>query len=176
MEKSVKREKKGLIDFLGKRGVILWILLFATVGIFLIWFGGTDGGADKGSQTDTSSRLEQYSTTLESKISDLCSKVRGVSNVSVSVYLDSGFETLYAYDEESKSTSSGINSEKKYVTVGSGNDESMVSIVEKMPNICGIAIVCNGGGDPSVARELIELISAAYGVSSNKIYVTEGKK
>ena len=78
-------------------------------------------------------------------------------------------------NEESKSTSNGVNSEKKYVTVGSGNDESMVCLFEKMPNICGIAVVCKGGGNALVANEIINLISSAYGVSKNKIYVAEGK-
>ena len=96
--------------------------------------------------------------------------------MSVSIYFDSGFETIYAYNEESKQTSSGFNSEKKYVTVGSGNDESMVCVVEKMPSICGIAIVCKGGGSPLIANELINLISAAYGVPKNKIYIAEGKR
>ena len=45
-----------------------------------------------------------------------------------------------------------------------------------MPNICGVAVVCTGGGDPAVAKELVNLISSAYGVPSNKIYVAEGKK
>lgn len=121
-------------------------------------------------------RLNKYINDTEDKIETLCSKIQGVSNVNVTVYLDSGFETVYAYNEQNKATSNGINSEKKYVTIGSGNDESMVCIVEKMPNICGIAIVCSGGGNPVIANQLINLISSAYNVPKNKIYVAEGKK
>ena len=69
-----------------------------------------------------------------------------------------------------------MNSEKKYVTIGSGNDESMVCIVEKMPSICGVAVVCKGGGNPVIANQLINLISSAYNVPKSKIYVAEGKK
>ena len=119
--------------------------------------------------------MNEYNKNIENKITEICSSVRGVSNVKVTVYFDSGFETVYAYNEESKSSSSGINSEKKYVTLGSGNDESMVCILEKMPNICGIAIVCKGGGNSLISAEIVNLISSAFGVSKNKIYVTEGK-
>ena len=120
-------------------------------------------------------RLEKYAETLENKIADLCSKVKGVSNVSVTLYFDTGFETVYAYNEESKTTSSGLNSEKKYVTIGSGNDESMVCVLERMPNICGVAIVCRGGGNSIIASELINLISSAFDVAKNKVYIAEGK-
>lgn len=128
------------------------------------------------SESSNEERLKQYIDGLENKIGTLCSKINGVSNVSVTVYLESGFETVYAYNEQNKATSNGINSEKKYVTIGSGNDEAMVCIVEKMPSIAGVAIVCKGGGNPVVANQLINLISSAYNVPKNKIYVAEGKK
>lgn len=128
------------------------------------------------SESSNEERLKQYIDGLENKIGTLCSKINGVSNVSVTVYLESGFETVYAYNEQNKATSNGINSEKKYVTIGSGNDEAMVCIVEKMPSIAGVAIVCKGGGNPVIANQLINLISSAYNVPKNKIYVAEGKK
>lgn len=128
------------------------------------------------SESSNEERLKQYIDGLENKIGTLCSKINGVSNVSVTVYLESGFETVYAYNEQNKATSNGINSEKKYVTIGSGNDEAMVCIVEKMPSIAGVAIVCKGGGNPVIANQLINMISSAYNVPKNKIYVAEGKK
>ena len=175
IKKTRKEEKYGFVSHLGKRGIIIWILLFAILGALLLFLGGESTAGKGNGDSGEKARLEEYSASLERKIAELCSRVRGVANVSVSVHLDSGFETVYAYDEESKSGTSGTNSEKKYVTVGSGNNESMVTIVERMPNICGIAIVCSGGGDPTVARELIGLVSSAYGVPANKIYIAEGK-
>lgn len=156
----------------GNKSLII-ILILLLLGIALILLP-TSSSDSKGS--DDSQRLEEYERELEKKIADLCSRVRGVGSVSVSVYFDSGFETVYAYNEESKESTSGHNSEKKYVTVGSGNNEKLVCIVEKMPNICGVAVVCVGGGDPTVQNALINLISSAYGVPKNKIFIAEGKK
>ncbi len=155
-----------------KNAMLIIVLLIA--GLFLLMMPTVNKNTK--SLSDNEERLTQYIDGLENKIATLCSKINGVSNVSVTVYLESGFETVYAYNEESKATSNGINSEKKYVTVGSGNDESMVCIVEKMPAIAGIAVVCKGGGNPIIANQLINLISSAYNVPKNKIYVAEGKK
>ena len=58
------------------------------------------------------------------------------------------------------------------MTAGSGSSESPIYLSVKPPGIAGIGVVCDGGGDASVRRELISLLSAAYGVGTNKIYVT----
>lgn len=175
--KECVKDKINLFAFIKGKGILPWLIILLIVGIvFLILGNNGDGKSNGASAGSDAERIEKYTSSLEAKIAELCSKVKGVGNVSVSVYLDSGFETVYAYNEENKTSSSGTNSEKKYVTLGSGNDESMVSILEKPPHICGIAIVCNGGGSSSTAEELIGLISSAYGVSKNKIYVAEAKK
>ena len=168
---------KNNIDFFGyiknKKNTLIIIVLLVLGLLLLVLPSSTKSiGVSKSDEE----RLKEYVDDLEGKIGSLCSTIQGVSNVSVTVYLDSGFETVYAYNEQNKATSNGINSEKKYVTIGSGNDESMVCIVEKMPSICGVAIVCKGGGNPIVANQLINLISSAYNVPKNKIYVAEGKK
>lgn len=171
--KEKEKNKIGLLEYIKKQKMIIPIAILLLLGLFLLLLPET--GKSTAQTISDQERLQKYAETLENKIADLCSKVRGATNVSVTVYFDTGFETVYAYNEESKTTSSGFNSEKKYVTVGSGNNESMVCVLEKMPNICGIAIVCRGGGNPVVSNELINLISSAYGVAKNKIYVTEGK-
>ena len=169
-----EKKKIGIVSYLMNQKSLILILVFLAIGVSLLML--PNAGKNQVSKYDSSEKLNKYTLEMENKIADLCSRVKGVSNVKVSLYFDSGFETVYAYNEESKMTTNGLNSEKKYVTVGSGNDESMVCIVEKMPNICGVAIVCHGGGNSLIANELINLISSAYGVPKNKIYVTEGKK
>lgn len=163
----------GFVTYMKNKKNSLIIIVLLALGLLLLLLPSV--AAKTNTSSDNEERLVKYIDTLENKMESLCSKIRGVSNVNVTVYLDSGFETVYAYNEQSKATSNGINSEKKYVTIGSGNDESMVCIVEKMPSICGIAIVCKGGGNPVIANQLINLISSAYNVPKNKIYVAEGK-
>ena len=170
----MNKKNVDFFDYIKNKKNTLIILVLLILGILLLVL--PNGTLNKGTSQSDEERLSKYTEDLEEKIASLCSGINGVSNVRVTVYLDSGFETVYAYNEQSKQTSSGTNSEKKYVTIGSGNDESMVCIVEKMPNICGVAIVCKGGGNSLIANQLINLISSAYNVPKNKIYVVEGKK
>ena len=168
-----KATKITIFSYIKSQKNMIIVIALALIGLLLLLL--PNSFSKESSPNDNSARLAEYSKSIETKIAEICSCVKGVSNVKVTVYFDSGFETIYAYNEESKSSSNGINSEKKYVTIGSGNDETMVCVLEKMPNICGVAIVCKGGGNSLISAEIVNLISSAFGVSKNKIYVAEGK-
>ena len=154
---------KDLVESLKKNKKIWIIILFAAVGIILLLVGGenTTQTEDKKSEQ----MLSEYSKEVEEKIKELCSKVKGVSEVSVAVSFESGFEYVYAREDDGD-----------LAMIGSGSSKSAVKIKEKMPVISGIGIVCRGGGDPTVQKKLLDLISAAFGISSNKIYIAEAKK
>lgn len=158
-----RKKAQGMISRL-KGGGKLWVIIAgAVLGVSLLIFGGSDKNADT-RVPENQSELVEYSKEVEAKILELCSKVEGVKNVSVAVSFESGFEYVYATDGD------------KTLTVGSGSNESAVRVTEKPPTISGVGIVCTGGGDPRIQQKLINLISAAYGISSNKIYITEAQK
>jgi stage III sporulation protein AG len=157
------KKTKGLLSRL-KAEVKPWMFAaLALVGVVLLIFGGSEK-KETPTSADNGSDLVKYSKEVEAKILELCSKVEGVRNVSVAVSFESGFEYVYATDGD------------KTLTVGSGSNESAVRVTEKPPTISGVGIVCTGGGDPRIQQKLINLISAAYGISSNKIYITEAQK
>lgn len=158
--------------FKEQKGIVLIIMLAALALILLLLPSGKDTSS---SVKDDSSRLEEYEKKIEAKLEEMCTGVKGASSVKVSVYFETGFELVYAQNEESKSTSNGIDIEKEYIIVGSGDDEKMICLYEKMPSVSGVAIVCKGGGNPTVANEIIGLVSSALGLPKNKIYVAEGK-
>ena len=165
MVRNAACDGKGFAAWLrGKgRGRAALILAMATLGILLLIFGGGIGKGKASAESGASESFTEYTQSVEGKIYELCSKVEGVSNVSVAVSFECGFEYVYARDDNGG----------KYLLVGSGSSESAVKITEKPPTIGGIGIVCKGGGDPTVQNRLINLISAAFGVSSNTIYITE---
>lgn len=153
-----------LLGIIKKNKRIWLILLGAAVGVLLLLLGG---GGESVKKTEKSEELilSEYSKEVEEKIKELCSNVRGVSDVSVAVSFESGFEYVYAREDDGD-----------LAMIGSGSAKSAVKIKEKMPVIGGIGIVCKGGGDPTVQKKLLDLISAAFGISSNKIYIAEAKK
>ena len=51
----------------------------------------------------------------------------------------------------------------------------LVLLCEKAPSIVGIGVVCEGGYDPNVRGEIVQLLAAAFGVGSHNVHVTCGK-
>ena len=158
-----------------KSGKLAVILLFVALGAVLLLVGNRAGkDTDTGSSDPpvTSTRTaEEYRAELESRMEAICADVAGVGEVDVVVTLEGGFSYVYATDRKTNVGGESLS----YVTVGSGDRESLVYLSEKAPAIVGIGVVCTGGMDPTVRREVTSLLSAAFGVGSNKIYVTGHK-
>ena len=156
-----------------KSGKLAVAILLLAAGALLLLFGNR-GGKDTtpampdGPTEEAARSVEEYRAELESRMEVICSRVAGVGQVEVVVTLDGGFSYVYATDK--KTTSGGET--VSYVTVGSGDKESLVYLTERPPAIVGIGVVCTGGMDATVRREVTALLSAAFGVGSNKIYVT----
>ena len=163
-ERCVKAMKKSGKLVIALAGVIL--------GVLLLLIGNRareeeSTAADPPVTTETKS-AETYREELEARMEAICSRVAGVGAVDVIVTLEGGYEYVYATDK--KTTVGGEST--SYITVGSGDDESLVYVTERLPPILGIGVVCTGGMDPTVRREVTALLAAAFGVGSNKIYVT----
>lgn len=158
-----------------KSGRLAVALIGITVGVILLLIGNHAVGEkekDDSSMPDEEHRamsMEEYRAALEERMAFICAQVAGVGEVNVIVSLEGGYEYVYAYDE--KYTASGQST--SYIIIGSGSGESLVYLTERVPAITGIGVVCTGGGDVEVRREVTSLLSAAFGVGTNKIYVTE---
>ncbi len=155
------------------RKKILVILLGGGLGILLLligsgWFSTPKSTAKEESAPSSQEELDAYRAALEERIALLCGSVAGVSNVRVAVSLSGGFETIYATELK--------NGSEVYATVGSGSNASPIVISRNPPEVTGIGVVCRGGGETAVRGELTALLSSAFRVPSNRIYISEAKK
>ncbi len=148
----------------------LWLLLLlSAAGILLILFGGSGEETVKETETQpysvASDEMLIYQAYLEERVQTLCRSVRGVGNVTVAVTLSDSFSSVYATEI--------CDGNEEYVILGSGSSASALYLNRAAPQIVGIGIVCSGGSDATVRRELISLLSAAFDIGSNRIYITE---
>ncbi len=142
------------------------ILLAALVGIVLIIIGSLNE-ADKNQKTQEKDitvmdgeNSDEYAKSLESRLEELISKINGAGKVSVMVTLKSSGEYQYAQDK--------IGSGSEYVI----NEGSPVLLRLDYPGIAGIAVISeNKNISESLKLELINMLSALLGISSNRIYV-----
>lgn len=133
-----------------EKGAWKWLLfaLLAVLGIFLMM-----GGAESKEQTQISDSTTDFERTverIEEKIKVLCERVDGAGSTSVIVTLSSSGEQV--------------------VPVGNFDENTYLS------EISGIGIVCEGGDDPEVVYRLLNLVSAACNVQTNRIYIVGAQK
>lgn len=153
-------DKKGKAGAHPQRHIIIFVLIAAGALLLLLGARGTSVAKDQSAEPDAADELEKYSEYLENKTRQLCESVYGVSDVSVLVSLEGGFETVYA------------KADGGYVVLGSGSNAHLAQVQIKAPSIAGIGISCRGGEDEAVRTELISLISAAFGIGTNKIHIS----
>ena len=160
--------KKGAIKENGRLRLYL-LLGCGVLGILLIVFGSSGKKAEQSNVEKPYSTAEDeliiYQDYLEERIKTLCESVSGVRNVTVVVTLSGTFESVYATEWP--------DGNEEYVILGSGSSASPIYLSRSAPEIAGIGIVCSGGANDNVRRELISLLSATFHISSNRIYIAE---
>ena len=110
-----------------------------------------------------------YRQQLEQQLSDLITQVEGAGKATVMVTLESGEETIYALD-----TLSGQTQEQQtHVLL---DDGTALAQTVCTPRVCGVAVVCEGGGDVRVAARITELVGALLDVPSNRICVEQRRE
>ena len=159
--------KNTIIEFLKSKKIYLLVFL-ALIGILMILLG-KNGASETKSVKGGIEDLDpsQYSSMLEERIEQLCNRVDGVSGAHAVVTLKGGYQAIYAIDSQSGNTST----KNQTVIIGSGSAEKAILEGYSYPEIAGIGIVCNGGDSYEVKNKIVSLISSAFDISTNKIFV-----
>lgn len=161
------------------------ILIVGILGIALIFlssfFESGNSNTDKDKDNVNILTSDQYCELLEKKVKTIVTGITGSKNSVVVVTLDTGVQYVYA-DNEKRQTSNSEQSDKKensdsneqnYIIITDKNgDEQPLIITEYMPSVRGVAIVCEGGYDPTVTDRIKNAVMSALDITSKKIYVT----
>lgn len=172
MSQKTGSELVGTVSHMKKNGTF-WVMIFGLVAgfILLILGGGSFWGKEESQNnsaqdTYTLDALE-YKAALEGEIRNICIELAGVSDALVCVRVNSGGEKMYAKNTQNIN---GADREE-YVIIGSGSNAEPLYLGEKLPDICGIGVILKGNNISSYKSQLEAMLSAAYGVPQNKVYV-----
>lgn len=110
----------------------------------------------------------EYQAQLEERMERLISHMSGAGKTTVMVTLGTGEEVIYALDTQSGDT----QSQQTHVLL---EDGSALTETVCVPQVCGVAVLCEGGGDVRIAARITELVSALLDLPSNHICVEQRK-
>ena len=133
------------------------LLLVGVLGLILL-LAGRLGGETQLPESGLPS-AEEYKTSLEADLRLLCEEMEGVGEARVLVTVDGTERAVY----EKNSTATGE-------TLATAGGNAVLSYYVA-PTVTGVAVVCDGGDDPTVKREVTSLVCAALSLGSHQVYV-----
>lgn len=152
---------------LKKNGAVLLVLLLGL--LLMLW-------PPKGEKAEPAAPVPAQTETLSGQLEKLLSQVAGAGQTRVLLTEDVGERTVYQSDEN-RSTGEDRQEEKTdtvLVTDGTRQQSGLVRQKEA-PTYRGAVVVCQGGADPQVRLQVVEAVSGATGLPSNRIVVLKMK-
>ena len=143
------------------------------IGVLLFALSGTGGGSSEKKSDNAYARISAMESELEQRAVKLLSGVKGVGRVRVLVTLDRLEEAVYA---ENRTCGADGRSETDYVIVEKNGEKTGLTVYVSAPAVRGVAVSCEGGGSARVRQEVVELLSAAFGIGAARIRVSELEK
>ena len=128
---------------------------------------------EEGDNQASTGELGNYREQMEGQVKAILEKVEGVGAVDVMLTLKASREKVTLKDN---SASSDKSEEESVLLQDENKNMSPYVVQEVEPEIEGIVVVCAGGGNPTIQREIIAGISALFPVASNKIKVMKSKE
>ncbi len=157
--------KQNLPIYLGLAGILL---------IFASSFFSTESPQPVENQTQTM-QVEQ----LESQLKTLIGSIEGVGQVEVMLTLDTESEQVYATDQTTEQTQSDqsktARQQSSHVILGSGSQQQPLVETTYMPQVRGVAVVCEGAEDITVVSRITNAVSVVLDLPASRICVTKMK-
>lgn len=156
-----KEKQKKLLIAMGLLGILLLIIPS--------WLPGTKSASAK-SQTGVSANEKQEDSWAEEqayRLEMLISRMEGAGEAKVMITLETKEETVYATDSRRDS-----NSDQESHVLLSGASEGLVETVW-MPQVQGVAVLCQGADSPAVQSKITEMVSVLMGISANRISIAK---
>lgn len=164
------------------------ILAVGLIGIILIMLSEVLPDKSSTKKTDTpeaqtpvpvADENEEYKLRTEAQLKELLEQIDGVGECRVMVTLEGTTEYIYAENISKYSDNDGARTSDKFdnnivFTEKDGEKQALVKKIIK-PQIIGVVVVCEGGGNIRVNERVLKAVSTALDISSAKICV-EAKK
>lgn len=161
-------------------------MVIGIVGIILIGASSfIPKREEKASVTASGSiTAQEYTELLEKQLTEIVREISGDKNPKVLITLETGIRREYAGEtqdelsERTDGTESEKSDDKRETTItvkAADGSETALVVTEYMPQIRGVAIVCNGGGREEISSAIKSAVQAALNITSKRVSVTGGQ-
>lgn len=167
---EVKRIKGKLFETFRKYKYSILVVLF---GLLLMSFPGK---TTRKVESVPISNLKTDEQQLEERLSELLSQVSGAGKVEVVLTASAGEEVIYQTNNDSSTGDANTHEKSNTVTITDAQRNQTGLIRQVNPErYLGAIILCQGADDPGICLAIVDAVSKATGLGSNKISVLKMK-
>lgn len=171
LSKLLNNENIGtFLEKLRKDKKTIFIILIGFLGMVLILFSPND--SEKKKAVDQVETVNYNSDNIQDEVEAMIESIKGAGKTKVYITYESDSEHVYAMNIDEKSDGSDLHYKSEYIIT---DDENGLILKVIYPKVRGVAVICEGGGDPLVKEKIYSVISALFDISTNKISVTDMK-
>lgn len=163
-----------MTEFFKKKNLLFLFLLLFVIGLLLVLFSQEDKKEEETVSSELEFDEERYEEMLEKRLKTIIEKMDGVGEVSVMVTLEGSALYTYAIDTTQDISPDGDSKKESTVvlsTTESSNKQAVISGYT-LPKVKGASVVCSNTLSATQRSNVISVVSAALGISSAKICVT----
>ena len=159
------------------------LVTIGIIGIALIFLSSIGTNDEKTAKAVEDFSAEEYKEELEKDITRLVKSISGSRRVTVVITLESSINYNYAdtVEESGESKNDNTNTAEKselkqgYITVKNADGSEQAILVSKqMPEIRGVAIVCEGGDTPALNEKIQNAVTSALNITSKRVFIAGG--
>lgn len=168
-------------DYLNKIKIDKRTALFVIVGftVILIIFFSEMSNSQKEELSYEKNEMSSisYCEYLEGKVQEIVESIDGAGKAQVMITLSETTEYIYATNDKDSRKNSENNDdltyENDYVIIENNSNDTGLLIKTIEPKVRGVAVVCEGGSDSTVQRQIYSAISAVLNISTSRISISK---
>lgn len=175
--------KLPLKNFINKLKIDKKTALFVVIGftaILIIFLSELSNSVEEEKNMDLNTE-EMSSVTyceyLEDKVKEIVESIEGAGEAKVMITLSETTEYIYATnDKDSRKNSENSDDstfENDYVIIENNSNDTGLLIKTIEPKVRGVAVVCEGGNDSTVQRQIYSAVSAVLNISTSRISISK---
>lgn len=130
---------------------------------------GENSSAGNTQNADSAEAIKTYKTALEEELEEVLGKMAGVGKVEVMITLKNDGENVL-----DKDISTGKDSYSESTVIYRVDDGDVPYITsQRTPEVEGVVVVAEGGGDPATATNISDAVMALFDVEAHKIKIVK---
>lgn len=165
------KTKTGIVSLFHKYKYVALVVL---AGIVLMLI--PSGKKNEATPTQATQNLQAEEISLETRLQSLLSNIKGAGRVEVMLTERVGEEIIYQINANTSTNDNGNQqrTDTVLITDTNRNQSGLISQI-RPPVYLGAVILCQGADDPVVKLAIVDAVSKATGLNSDKISVIKMK-